>query len=534
MPDTGLASGFLTFVRGGNSNRFQPKSDETNPPAELPDVMKLALAIDLRMRGSVAEALELLDSIGAVEPLRPVFDASGGWDLMITVQHGITAILAGRFDSALTILTRARFQAPFGSLVCLSRDALVKIALLQAAFGDQREARIALDHATALPRSNSWIEPRIDATATLAEAMLDSTPAQRALDTVHSLPLADIGEMWPFYAIALHRSHVRTGREQELPARLSVLESVPFPYLPGTGFAGSVLPLLRAVRATEHGDFRSAAWFAAAADHRFIGTSLVLLRINARGNRARRVPRAASRLVEQPGFGSLRRFELWRSASLIEAHLALGREEEALALLRSSIGIPGGLSESERALFSGAIERFGAVQPSSAVIEDPVFSAEPADVSAHHPIAVGPGAPADPTFSAEPAFFTDQASTPVLGPVAIQSGQAVPANKAEATEPTRPSSFLTPREREVVALLGTELSRAEIAETLYISINTLKKHLRIIYHKLDVTRRDAAILRARAEGWITTPSTASAPAPVLRRDPTAEQNQRTADQPQHS
>ncbi|MFZ4892994.1 LuxR C-terminal-related transcriptional regulator [Plantibacter sp. Mn2098] len=489
VPDNGLASGFLMFVRGGDAGRFEQhdrrtaaqdgasahagagagapadapaasapaSSDVGTPPdttTEMPAVMKLAQAIDLRMRGSVTEALALLDSIGAVAPLQPVFDARGGWDLMITVQHGITAILAGQFDRALTIFTGARFQASFASLVCLSRDALVKSALLHAAFGDQREARIVLDHAASLPRSISWIEPRIDVTAMLAESMLDTTPPDLALETVHSLPLADVGEMWPFYAIALHRAHVRAGRVQDLSARIAMLEGIPFPYVPGKGFSGSVLPLIRANRALEQGDARSAAWFAAAADQEFIGTRLVLMRIEARGNRPQRALRTAARTADHLGSGAMRRLDLWRSASIVEALLALDREDEALLVLRASASIAGGLSESERELFPVEVRRFGSVHL--------------------------PAASASPSASATP----DLPDLPVL-----------PA-------PPAPPAYLTPREREVVEMLATDLSRADIAAALYISINTLKKHLRVVYDKLDVTRRDAAVLRARHEGWI--------------------------------
>jgi LuxR family maltose regulon positive regulatory protein len=52
---------------------------------------------------------------------------------------------------------------------------------------------------------------------------------------------------------------------------------------------------------------------------------------------------------------------------------------------------------------------------------------------------------------------------------------------------------LTERELAVVSYLPTRLSNQEIAEALYISVNTLKTHLRNTYRKLDVGDRDAAV-----------------------------------------
>ena len=55
---------------------------------------------------------------------------------------------------------------------------------------------------------------------------------------------------------------------------------------------------------------------------------------------------------------------------------------------------------------------------------------------------------------------------------------------------------LTDREREVLDYLPTRYTNTEIARALYVSINTLKSHLRHIYAKLDVTDRDGAVERA--------------------------------------
>jgi LuxR family maltose regulon positive regulatory protein len=59
---------------------------------------------------------------------------------------------------------------------------------------------------------------------------------------------------------------------------------------------------------------------------------------------------------------------------------------------------------------------------------------------------------------------------------------------------------LSERELEVVRYLPSPMSNAEIAAMLYVSLNTLKTHLRAIYHKLGVQDRRHAIRRAQELG----------------------------------
>ena len=65
-------------------------------------------------------------------------------------------------------------------------------------------------------------------------------------------------------------------------------------------------------------------------------------------------------------------------------------------------------------------------------------------------------------------------------------------------EPDHAGVGLTPREREVLGLLGNGLSNAQIARTLYISEKTASVHVSNILRKLGVTSRvQAATAAAR-------------------------------------
>jgi LuxR family maltose regulon positive regulatory protein len=56
---------------------------------------------------------------------------------------------------------------------------------------------------------------------------------------------------------------------------------------------------------------------------------------------------------------------------------------------------------------------------------------------------------------------------------------------------------LTPRELEVLGHLAELLSTEEIAEVMFVSVNTVRTHVRSILRKLGVPRRNAAVRRAR-------------------------------------
>jgi len=53
---------------------------------------------------------------------------------------------------------------------------------------------------------------------------------------------------------------------------------------------------------------------------------------------------------------------------------------------------------------------------------------------------------------------------------------------------------LTDRERSVLMLLPTMMSNAEIADELFVSVNTVKVHLKSLYRKLGVSSRREAVM----------------------------------------
>jgi LuxR family maltose regulon positive regulatory protein len=102
---------------------------------------------------------------------------------------------------------------------------------------------------------------------------------------------------------------------------------------------------------------------------------------------------------------------------------------------------------------------------------------------------------------------------PVLRVAARQHGPqrehaiAVLAATGEVVGPSVPKSAQTPsilsnRERDVVRLVANGLSNKAIADTLFISEETVKTHLRRIFEKLEVTSRTQAVHKLQQHGLL--------------------------------
>jgi LuxR family maltose regulon positive regulatory protein len=87
--------------------------------------------------------------------------------------------------------------------------------------------------------------------------------------------------------------------------------------------------------------------------------------------------------------------------------------------------------------------------------------------------------------------------------IAFEAAKDIPS----APPPLCPSALLeslTPREFDVLHLVSQGLSNKEIAEKLFIALNTVKRHTSSIYGKLGVKSRTQAAARARELGLLPT------------------------------
>ncbi len=70
----------------------------------------------------------------------------------------------------------------------------------------------------------------------------------------------------------------------------------------------------------------------------------------------------------------------------------------------------------------------------------------------------------------------------------------------DAIEDDELPTVLTEREREVLALIARGASNREIASELYLSVDTVKTHVRRLFGKLEVSNRTLAALEAERFG----------------------------------
>jgi LuxR family maltose regulon positive regulatory protein len=186
--------------------------------------------------------------------------------------------------------------------------------------------------------------------------------------------------------------------------------------------------------------------------------------------------------------------------SVVSARLLLAQGDPAAALDMASgcldgSALPGGTQRNRiMALLTSTIanRRLSAHADAAALLEQALMIAEPHDAyrpfldlggAIHSAIAimVPPASPAAAFAARVQERFVCQLPPKVTG-----NGSASDAAPA-----------LTASEMAVLRLLHSHLTNQEIADALFLSVNTIKTHLRSTYHKLGVTSRRDAVARGR-------------------------------------
>ena len=85
----------------------------------------------------------------------------------------------------------------------------------------------------------------------------------------------------------------------------------------------------------------------------------------------------------------------------------------------------------------------------------------------------------------------------------VAAGQlAYAPEMIEALAHPQKETQLTPREIQTLRALARGLKNSEIAEELFVSVNTVEFHLRNLFIKLGATSRADALMRANRVGWL--------------------------------
>jgi LuxR family maltose regulon positive regulatory protein len=83
----------------------------------------------------------------------------------------------------------------------------------------------------------------------------------------------------------------------------------------------------------------------------------------------------------------------------------------------------------------------------------------------------------------------------------MEPGETAPPLEDEGGVRLAGAVPLTEREREVLELLFQGMTNKELARHLFVTVDTVKTHLKHIYAKLGVANRSQAIRRARELGF---------------------------------
>ncbi|WP_156045630.1 MULTISPECIES: LuxR C-terminal-related transcriptional regulator [Actinomycetes] len=384
-----------------------------------------------------------------------------GYALIAFNNRAIGMVLEGRFGEACADLARARSKAERAGMGLMAMAAMSYLALAHAMVGDVHSARSLTTSITDLAERRGWLnEPQLLA-AVAAEALVniqlnDLDHAQNCIDSPLSsvpLPNTDIGSrvMIRIAAVAVATSR---GDFTEAHGRLRRL-------LAEQNSMGALTDLLSRWSRVAHAD--------------------VLLLTGQ--------PEGVLAMIEDPG-DSVDFASALERISRAKALLALADPDRAITALGPAHRFDGYRVQATEAAILESIARLRLHHDVAAIARfaDALALAEPAGL-----IAPFVNAGTQIATQLHRQEHLDKNYGGFLSDIVLNLQPPVdPSPMQQAGVPV-----LTEREMAVLQYLPTVLRASDIAVDLFISVNTVKTHMRGIYNKLSVNNRREAVERAR-------------------------------------
>jgi LuxR family maltose regulon positive regulatory protein len=369
----------------------------------------------------------------------------------VEMNLGISRLLSGDISGCIQPLQVAHEFASDNPLPYIEPDAASKLALAHAVLGEPDQAQLWLGRYADAPRTHTWLDAMSEATAAASRLLiaLDHLDGRGTVAAHRALPASQrIEEFWAFILYARGQYALSIGAVATMLDQISAARAAYRDWLGHGAVAGPLLTATEANLLLAAGRGNAAR---AAISGRHVGHALL------------HVPAARLALLSGDTRTALRlaRDRAWdrgvthrdhAELLLIEAVAArrLGDEVAAVSAFGRAVDTMRGL---------------GMLRPLLTVPRE-----ELAALAGHLP----------------------------------RARELLDRRELEATQQLYPSSImlvrLTDREQLVLDQLAQGRSSRQIAETLVVSINTVRTQLRSLYRKLDVESRHDALDRARHYG----------------------------------
>lgn len=410
-------------------------------------------AMILRVGGRFAEASELcvrLQDLGSVAVAAQA-ETVGSAMAILHLQWAVTHLLAGSMALADDNFRRACRRAEFVGIDFVARNAAGARALGYALAGDVLKATEWIERESRYGEAPAWIAPRVRVAGLVAAALTaveraDADGARLALDELGEIQ--DTEELWAFVTYAHCQLALLSGnpvagldrieRETSIRARWFTGDSV------ARGLLGAVVIDLHCAA----GNTDPARVVPPVGDG--LLEKLARARLLQLAGESADALAAATRLTAGPGTPP--RVLLEALLITVTAAVELGRYDVAESALQRALSL---------AEMSGAVRPFLTLLPAA---RDWV-------VAGGHRVRLA-------------ALGVDLCTAPTVFRASVRT------------------VHLTDRELEVLHELASRRRVADIAARMFVSLNTLKSHMRSLYRKLGVNSRDDALETAASLGLL--------------------------------